>query len=222
MGMIFLRIAEGPGKESGGWGRWRGNPGIQFDLPQLSLCLCSSRYVSKVRSSFCVLSCAKMQRSLEQCYAIKFCMKLGKSGSETFQLLRRAYGDAVLSSTQVLRWHKAFKNGRESIENEQRAERPWTSRTENNLARQKAILDRDRRLSLRLIAEEVGLPKTDIHRIIMEDLHIKKICAKLVPKNLSDEQKDNRVLVSLEFLDHVTSEPNFLQRVITGDETWVF
>jgi len=51
-------------------------------------------------------------------------MKLGKSGSETFQLLRRAYGDAVLSSTQVLRWHKAFKNGRESIENEQRAERP--------------------------------------------------------------------------------------------------
>ena len=51
---------------------------------------------------------------------------------------------------------------------------------------------------------------------------MRKICAKLVPKNLSDEQKDNRVLVSLEFLDHVTSEPNFLQRVITGDETWVF
>jgi len=41
-------------------------------------------------------------------------------------------------------------------------------------------------------------------------------------KNLSDEQKDNRVLVSRELLDHVTSEPDFLQRVITGDETWVF
>ena len=41
-----------------------------------------------------------MQRSLEQCYAIKFCVKLGKSGSETLQLLRTAYGDAVLSSSK--------------------------------------------------------------------------------------------------------------------------
>jgi hypothetical protein len=52
MRMIVLRRAEGPGKESGGRGRWRWNPGVQFDLPQLSRCLCSSRYVSKVRSSF--------------------------------------------------------------------------------------------------------------------------------------------------------------------------
>ena len=56
MGMIFLHSAEGPGKENGGQGRWRGNPGIQFDLSQLSPRLCSSRYVSKVRSSFCLVT----------------------------------------------------------------------------------------------------------------------------------------------------------------------
>ena len=100
-----------------------------------------------------------MQRSLEQRYAIKFCAKLGKSGSETLQLLRTAYGDAVLSSAQVFRWHKAFKDGRESVEDEQRAGRPSTARTENNVARVKVVLDRDRRLQVRLIAEEVGLPK---------------------------------------------------------------
>jgi len=127
-----------------------------------------------------------MRRSLEQCYAIEFCAKLGKSGSETLQLLRTAYGDAVLSSSQVFSWHKAFKDRRESFEDEQRAGRSSTSRTENNVARVKAVLDRDRRLNVRLIAEEVGLPKTDVHRIIMEDLHMRKICAKLVPKNLSD------------------------------------
>jgi len=59
----------------------------------------------------------------------------------------------------------------------------------------KAVLDRDRRLNVRLITEEVGLPKTDVHRIITEDLHMSKICAKLVLKNLSDEQKDSLVLV---------------------------
>ena len=162
MRVIFLRSPERPGKESGSRGRWRRNPSIQLDLPQLSQRLCSSQYVSKVRSSFCVLSWAKMQRSLEQRYAIKFCVKLGKSGSET-QLLKTAYGDAVLSSAQVLRWYKAFKDGREGVEDEQRARRPSTSRSENNVARVKAVLDRDRRLSVRLMAEEVGLPKTDVH-----------------------------------------------------------
>ena len=88
-----------------------------------------------------------MQRSLEQRYAIKFCVKLRKSGSETLQLLRTAYGDAVLSSSQVFRWHKVFKYGRESGEDEQRAGRPSTSRSENNVARVQAVLDRDRHLS---------------------------------------------------------------------------
>jgi hypothetical protein len=75
-----------------------------------------------------------MQRSLEQRYTIKFCVKLRKSCSETLQLLRTAYGDAVLSSSQVLRWHKAFKDRREGGEDEQRAGCPSTSRTENNVA----------------------------------------------------------------------------------------
>ena len=175
MRMIFLRSAEGPEKDSDGHGRWRGNPGIQFDLAQLSPRLCSSRYISKVRSSFCVLSRAKMQRSLEQCYAIKFCVELGKSGSEMLQLLRTAYGDAVMSSAQVFRWHKVFKDGRGCVEDEQHAGRPSIARTENNVARVKIVLDRDWRLQVRLIAEEVGLPKMDIYRIITEDLHMRKV-----------------------------------------------
>ena len=117
--------------------------------PRLSLHLCSNRYVSKVCSSFCVLLRVKMQRSLEQRYAIKFCAKLGKSGSKTLQLLRTAYGDAVLSSAQVFRWHKAFKDGRESNEDEECAGRPSASRNENNVARVKAVLDRDWRLNVR-------------------------------------------------------------------------
>jgi len=81
-----------------------------------------------------------MQRSLEQHYTIKFYTKLGKSGSEALQLLRTAYGDAVLSSSRVLRWHKAFKDGRESTEDKQRTGHPSTSRTENNVAHVKAVL----------------------------------------------------------------------------------
>ena len=51
----------------------------------------------------------------------------------------------------------------------------------------------DRRLSVRMIAEETDLNKNAVHRILIEHLHIRKICAKLVPKNLSVEQKANRL-----------------------------
>jgi hypothetical protein len=70
MRVIFLHSTEGPGKESGGGGgqgRWRGNPGIQFDLPHLSLRLCSSQYVSKVHCSFCHwLKCRGVWSSIKQ------------------------------------------------------------------------------------------------------------------------------------------------------------
>ena len=90
------------------------------------------------------------------------------------------------------------------------------------MARVTVDLDRDWRLQVRLIAEKVGLPKTDVHRIFTEDLYFRKLFAKLLPENFSDEQEDNRLLVFRDILDRVTSEPDILQRVITGDETWVF
>jgi len=50
-----------------------------------------------------------MQEDIEQCYAIKFGVKLNKSATETFASLTEAYGDATLSRTMVFKWHKALK-----------------------------------------------------------------------------------------------------------------
>jgi len=52
-----------------------------------------------------------MQENIEQWYAIKFCVKLNKSATETSASLTEAYGDATLSRTMVFKWHKAFKQG---------------------------------------------------------------------------------------------------------------
>jgi len=52
-----------------------------------------------------------MQENIEQHYAIKFCVKLNKSATETFASLTEAYGDAILSRTMGFKWHKAFKEG---------------------------------------------------------------------------------------------------------------
>ena len=62
-----------------------------------------------------------MQENIEQRYAIKFCVKLNKSATETFASLTEAYGDATLSRTMVFKWHKAFKAGRENVEDNPRS-----------------------------------------------------------------------------------------------------
>jgi len=49
----------------------------------------------------------------------------------------------------------------------------------------RAVMAKDRRLSVRMIAEETGLNKKALQRILTEHLHMRKFCAKLVPKNLS-------------------------------------
>jgi hypothetical protein len=68
-----------------------------------------------------------MQRSLEQRIAIKFCVKLGKFAVETLPMIKTAFGDDCLSERQVYRWHKAFLEGREEVDDKARAGRPSCS-----------------------------------------------------------------------------------------------
>jgi len=44
-----------------------------------------------------------MQKNIEQRYAIKFCVKLNKSATETFASLTEAHRDATLSRTLVFK-----------------------------------------------------------------------------------------------------------------------
>ena len=47
------------------------------------------------------------------------------------------------------------------------------------------------------------------------------MCAKMVPNNLTTEQKVNRRDVCLDLLDRLEREAEFFSRVITGDESWI-
>ena len=86
----------------------------------------------------------------------------------------------------------------------------------------RAVTVKDRWLSVRMIAEEMGLDKNAVHRILINHLHMWKICAKLVPKNLCVEQKVNWLEICHDLPRRLEIEPDFLDKVITGDESWVF
>jgi len=119
---------------------------------------------------------------------------------------------------KVFKWHKLFKDGRESVEDESRAGRPLTSRTDNNVQRVREVLNSDRRLSVRMIAYRID--KMTVYTIITENLAMRKICAKLVPKILTDDQKQRRMFACEDLLRCVEEDPGFLENVITGDESW--
>ena len=52
----------------------------------------------------------------EQHVCVKFCLKLGKTFLETFEVLKQVPGDEAMSGTQTHEWYKHFKECQTSIE----------------------------------------------------------------------------------------------------------
>jgi len=46
--------------------------------------------------------------STEQRICIKFCFKIGKTATETYQLLQQAFGEDAMGRTQVFDWFRRF------------------------------------------------------------------------------------------------------------------
>jgi len=80
----------------------------------------------------------------------------------------------------------------------------------------------DRRLTVRMISSVLHFNRQTVHEMLTFELGIQKICAKLVPKILTNEQRGNRRNGCLDLLEGIESDKNFFRHVITGDETWIF
>ena len=59
----------------------------------------------------------------EEQYALKFCFKLGKNVTETYGMLQTAFGVSCMNQASVFEWHKRFKEGRESVRDDERCGR---------------------------------------------------------------------------------------------------
>ena len=73
---------------------------------------CHSWWISKMQSD-----------TLEERYAIKFCLNLVKNATETYEMLHTAFGASCMNRAPVFEWHKRFKEGRESVRDHERCGR---------------------------------------------------------------------------------------------------
>ena len=163
-----------------------------------------------------------MNRVEEQRVCIKFCLENGKTCAETLQMLRTAFGEDCLSQAVVYQWFRRFKEGRGSFKDDPRPGRPSTSRNEEMIAQVQEKIRADRRLTIREISDEMNISFGSCQAILTEDLGMRRVAAKFVPRLLKDDQKLSRVNVCKELQQRVEHEPDFMSRVITGDETWVY
>jgi len=107
-------------------------------------------------------------------------------------MLVQVYGDNAMKNTAVYKWVKRFSDGRGSVTDEHRSGWPATSRTEENIGKVCQIAC-ENRLTVRSIAEQVNNDRETVRKNLTEDLDMRKVCAKMVPKELTEEQKQRRV-----------------------------
>jgi hypothetical protein len=76
------------------------------------------------------------------------------------------------------------------------------------------IMCGDRRVSIRMIAEIVNADKGTAREILHDELNMKKASAKLVPKNLTPDQKLVHQQICSDFLVRLVEEPELMEYII--------
>ncbi len=92
-------------------------------------------------------------------------------------------------------------------------------RTPANVRRVQDTLNKDRRGSVRDLANEIGIKKSSLHKILTKDLHFNKVSAKFVPRILTQEQKDFRVSMCQINLDRLKNDRYLLEKIICSDKS---
>jgi len=114
----------------------------------------------------------------------------------------KVYGDSSPLFSTIKKWAAEFKRGHTSLEDDPREGRPKSATTTPEIIEQVhgMVLD-DRRMKVREIAETIDISKECVGYILHEELGMKKLCARWVPRLLTADQKCTRMKISVKCLE---------------------
>lgn len=154
---------------------------------------------------------------------IYFNFLLKRSQQETHGLLQMAFGEKAPSLATVYNWFAEFNRGRNSLADERHEGRPITVATEETIEAVRRMIAEDNRITYREIEAGLSISMTTINKILHEHLGVKKICARWIPHNLAELEKEARVKWCLKMIQRFNQgESNATYDIITGDETWIY
>ena len=137
-------------------------------------------------------------------------------------MIQKAFVDESIGITQIKKWYRRFKIGRTSVDSDLRSGRPSLTTTPENIELVRLAIEGDRRLTVRELENDLGIPKAPVWEILNKILGMTRVSAKFIPKLLTTEQKDLRSEIAQENLEMVSDDENVLKKVIAGDESWVY
>ncbi|CAK9801756.1 Histone-lysine N-methyltransferase SETMAR [Anthophora plagiata] len=160
--------------------------------------------------------------TLEFRAVIKFLVKDRVDLKATMDKMKSVYGNECPSDSFIKYWHREFKCGRVSIEDEPRSGRPTEIDYSNLAPKIKAAIEENRKCDLNSLALKYNVSYGVIQKIVTKDLGMRKLTTKWIPHVLSVANKQERVKCCVANLDLYNKQPNaFLKCLVTMDETWV-
>ena len=159
----------------------------------------------------------------EQRSFIKFCVELGKTPVETKKMLEMTQSGSSVSRALVYRWHRRFTDDPVTPYSAKNGGGRPKSITESLTSEVFNALREDARLTVRDIGVQFDIGTATAHKLMTENLNMKLICARWVPRLLTENDCQRRVSASQAFLKRwKAGGDNFLNRIITTDETWLY
>jgi len=123
---------------------------------------------------------------------IKFLFLQGKAPKEIHVILTETLGKHAPSYATVKNWVAHFKRVDFSTCDAPRTGRAKTVTTPEIIDQIHELILEDRRISAKSIAEQLGISREWVGSIIHEDLDMRKLSAKWIPKCLNADQKPQR------------------------------
>ncbi|UYV80606.1 hypothetical protein LAZ67_19000937 [Cordylochernes scorpioides] len=197
----------------GKWLRGNGEPSLRTPSLEYLRCFVINKLIVKGLRYFCKSVLDRLRflpiKKMNQRTCIKFCVKNEIKCADAFRMLTVAYGEATLDRINLYRWYKMFSEGREDVNDEERAGRPSTSTTDEKINEVEKMILANRRITVREVAEDLNISIGSCHSIFINDLGMRRVAAKFVPKLLNCEQKQHRMNIANEMLDSVRDDSNY-------------
>ena len=129
---------------------------------------------------------------------------------------------SCMNRASVFELHKRFKESRKSVGDDERCGRSKEVRTPELIGQIENCMDKDRRVSIETIIAQFDVSVGTIHKIIREELKMRKICVKFVPMVLREDQKEKRCHDCREMIELINSDPAVLDVLVTCEESWIY
>jgi len=108
-------------------------------------------------------------------------------------MLKEAFGEQTLSQARAFVWFKRFKDGWESVEDCKHSGQSSTCTAPEMIAKVHEVILEDRRQTIHDVCKHVGQSYGSCHRILVDELNMRRIATKFVPRLLNNDQRNHWV-----------------------------